>query len=62
MNLINNLLINCCLTGDIIIRSPSIHKFTAETLESIHINSSQMEIEEQASWVVTDAVLWNYCY
>lgn len=61
-NLINDLLINCCLTVDIIIRSSSIHKFTAEALESTHKNSSQMEAEEQLSWVVIHAVTWSNCY
>lgn len=62
MDLINDLLINYCLTVEIIIRSSSIHKFTAEALESTCINSSQMETKEQVSGVVTHAVTWNNCY
>lgn len=62
MNLINDLLINCCLSVDIIIRSSSTHKFTAEALERTQNNSSQMETEEQVSWVDTHAVTWNNCY
>lgn len=62
MNLINNHLINCCVTVDTIIRSPFIHKFTAVALESNPVNSSQMDTEKQVSCVIIHAVFWNSCY